>query len=227
MPHADLVLRKQELIMNPSARVPVALCLDASGSMSGKPIAELNAGVAQFLGALRDDPIAESSAEVAVIAFSSIAQLCSDFTGLGQIAESPTLKASGGTSLGEGVLMAIDALDRRKKEYQSVGVDYYQPFLVLMTDGQPTTAVHVQAAQQVRDLEGHDKLVVFPIAIGSNADLSVLASFSAKRAPLRLKGLSFSAFFIWLSKSVSRVSQSRPGEKVSLDVEGIKGWAEI
>jgi len=76
-------------------------------------------------------------------------------------------------------------------------------------------------------MEQQGKLVIFPIAIGPAADVSTLAMFSKKRKPLRLKGLNFRDFFEWLSKSVSRVSQSRPGEKVQLDVDGIKGWAEI
>ena len=57
--------------------------------------------------------------------------------------------------------------------------------------------------------------------------MSTLAMFSKKRPPLRLQGLNFKQFFEWLSKSVVRVSQSRPGEKVNLDLEGIKGWAEL
>jgi uncharacterized protein YegL len=41
-----------------------------------------------------------------------------------------------------------------------------------------------------------------------------VAQFSKKKSPLRLQGLNFRLFFEWLSKSVVRVSQSRPGEKV-------------
>lgn len=107
------------------------------------------------------------------------------------------------------------------------GVDYFQPWLVLMTDGQPTTTEHIQAAARSCNLEEQHKLVVFPIGIGAAADMSVLAMFSRKRCPLRLKGLNFREFFEWLSKSVVRVSQSRPGEKVSLDSEGMKGWTDL
>ena len=51
--------------------------------------------------------------------------------------------------------------------------------------------------------------------------------FSPNRPPLKLKGLNFQEFFEWLSQSVSRVSQSTPGDKVELDIEGIKGWAQL
>jgi uncharacterized protein YegL len=42
-----------------------------------------------------------------------------------------------------------------------------------------------------------------------------------------LQGLNFREFFAWLSKSVSKVSQSTPGDKIQLDTDGIKGWAEL
>lgn len=71
------------------------------------------------------------------------------------------------------------------------------------------------------------KLTVFPIGIGSDADMDVLAQFSPKRAPLKLQGLKFREFFAWLSKSVSKTSQSTPGESVKLDVEEIKGWGVL
>ena len=57
--------------------------------------------------------------------------------------------------------------------------------------------------------------------------MNILARFSPGRPPLKLKGLNFREFFTWLSKSVSKVSQSTPGDVVPLDVEGLKGWAEL
>ena len=57
--------------------------------------------------------------------------------------------------------------------------------------------------------------------------MGVLAQFSPKRPPLKLQGLKFREFFAWLSKSVSKTSQSTPGESVKLDVDGIKGWGEL
>ncbi len=121
--------------------------------------------------------------------------------------------------------MALDCLEKRKQEYKNVGVDYFQPWLVLMTDGKPTTKEHTEAGPHAVKLEAQGKLVVFPIGIGPRADMTTLAMFSKKNDPLRLNELNFRLFFEWLSKSVVRVSQSRPGEKVGLDHEGIKGWA--
>lgn len=223
-----MIVRTEDLLLNPTNRVPIALCLDASGSMGGQPMQELNEGVHLFFEALHADPIAKASAEVAIIAFSDQAQTVLDFQGLSGGVSPPEMVCTGGsTNLGGGVSLALDRLETRKQEYQKAGVDYFQPWLVLMTDGQPTTTEHTQAGPRACNLEAQGKLVVFPIGIGAGADMTTLAMFSKKFSPLRLKGLNFRDFFTWLSKSVVRVSQSRPGEKVKLDLDGIKGWSEI
>jgi len=43
------------------------------------------------------------------------------------------------------------------------------------------------------------------------------------RHAVGLRGLNFKEFFEWLSKSVSRVSRSPPGDTVKLDLEGLAG----
>ncbi len=222
----DLMLSRDELVENPTARVPVCLCLDTSGSMMGAPIEELNAGVAAFFEAIRADEVAKYAAEIAVVTFGSWG--ATEALGFAAIdrQQVPTMTADGGTPMGQGVELALGLLERRKAEYTSAGIDYYQPWLVLMTDGQPTDAIETAAQRCAHAVEAR-KLSVFPIAIGDAANLSVLARFAPGRSPLRLRGLDFKAFFEWLSKSVARVSQSMPGENVRLDTEGIKGWAQI
>jgi uncharacterized protein YegL len=222
----EMKLRKEELVENPTARVPVCLCLDVSGSMTGAPIEELNQGVRLFFESLSNDEVAKYSAEVAVVTFGGFAaQKHLDFGSLASQTV-PQFQAGGGTPLGAAVGLALDMLEARKKEYSSTGIDYYQPWLVLMTDGQPTDDISGAASRTVSLIENR-KLTIFPIGIGPQADMSVLAQFSPKRSPLRLKGLNFREFFEWLSKSVSRVSQSIPGTNVPLDEKGIKGWSEL
>ena len=43
------IISLKDLIDNPTPRVPVCLCLDTSGSMSGSPINELNEGIKLFM----------------------------------------------------------------------------------------------------------------------------------------------------------------------------------
>ena len=132
----------------------------------------------------------------------------------------------GGTSLGTAAELALKLLDERKRKYKALGVDYYQPWLVLMTDGCPTDDTHTAVAKDVRDRIAKKLLTTFPIGIGTGADMAVLGLFTVDRTPLRLKELRFKEFFAWLSRSVAKVSQSTPGEKVDLP-PGVEGWAHL
>ena len=225
----NLLVRLEDLVNNPTARVPVCLCLDTSGSMGGMPIDELNEGVRLFYEAIRADETALYSAEVSIVTFGGNAQCIADFASLEVQPNAPMLTANGMTPMGEAVNMSLDLLEQRKDEYKDRGVDYYQPWLVLMTDGAPNgeSSELSRAINRTVDLVNQKKLTVFPIGIGPDADMDVLAQFSPKRPPLKLQGLRFREFFAWLSKSVSKTSQSTPGESVKLDVEGIKGWGEL
>ena len=249
------LLRIQDLVNNPTPRVPICLCLDTSGSMDAVEgdctptgetvfedgrvwnivtggttrIQELQKGIELFYEAIREDEIAVYSAEICIVTFDSTAKCILDFANIERQNDIPVLRASGDTAMGEGVNLALDLLEQRKQEYSDKGVDYYQPWLVLMTDGVPNGSAYEleQASDRIKEMTDKRKLTVFPIAIGAEADLSALARLSPKRAPLKLQGLKFREFFEWLSRSVSRTSQSTPGETIKLDLEGLKGWADL
>ena len=223
--HEEFVLRQQELVENPTARVPICLVLDVSGSMAGAPIDELQAGVELFFKAIREDEVAQHAAEIAIVTFGGGAQKKLDFLAISR-QQVPNLYASGDTPMGEAVSLALDLLEARKNEYRNAGVDYFPPWMVVKTDGQPTDSIDL-ASTRIRDLVTARKLTVFPIAIGEGADLGQLSRLSPSRPPLKLQGLNFREFFLWLSRSVSRVSQSTPGESVTLDLDGIKSWGEV
>lgn len=250
-------LRIQDLENNPMARVPICLCLDTSGSMgavtddgtlhdTGKKIfvdgrewnlveggtsriEELQKGVQAFYDEIRSDEVAQYAAEICIVTFDNEAKCIVDFANINRQLEIPELQAQGDTYMGEGVNLALDLLEKRKAEYKDKGVDYYQPWLVLMTDGIPNgdESVLKQAIERTRKMAEAKKLVIFPIGIGDEADMEVLHKFSPKRVPLKLKGLKFKEFFQWLSASVSRTSQSIPGESVPLDMDGIRDWGQI
>ena len=177
-----------------------------------------------FYEAIRDDEIAQYAAEISIVTFGSQAQRTVDFMSI-ERQDVPALIADGTTAMGQGVNLALDLLEVRKGDYQRAGVDYYQPWMVIMTDGEPTDDIS-RASERVRKLCETRKLSVFPIAIGAAANMDTLAMLSPGRPPLRLKGLNFKEFFLWLSRSVSRVSQSTPGETVPLDLAGIEAWGQ-
>ena len=136
------------------------------------------------------------------------------FTTAYQIDGCDRLNASGSTPMGEAVDLAIDRLNRRKAEYKKSGVSYYQPWLVLMSDGAPNSG-REESARRLRRMAEERKVTVLCVGIGGGADLTILGQFSTRPAK-QLSGMKFREFFQWLSQSMERVSQSSPGIKVAL-----------
>lgn len=251
------LLRKQDLIDNPTARVPICLCLDTSYSMgavvdtenvreTGKTltkdgqtwtlveggtarIEKLKAGVEKFYESIRNDKLAKYAAEISIVTFDDTARCVLDFANIERQTELPELVPDGETAMGEGVNLALDLLENRKKEYSEAGVDYYQPWLVLMTDGYSTgsDSEFKRAKERIKKLVDEKKLTVFPIGISEEADLNTLNELSPKRAALRFRNLRFEDFFEWLSQSVARVSASTPGEDVPLPSQPPCGWDQL
>ena len=220
-----LTIREEDLFNNPVPRVPIALVLDTSSSMTGAPIDELNSGVKMFYEEILNNEYTKPSAEVCIVKFDSSAQCLCNFENI-ERQQVPTLTAYGSTSMDQGVNLALEKLQAAKDLYKTSGVAYYQPWMVLMTDGQPTEDI-TKSVNQTQQLIKDKKLVVFPIGIGDQASMSTLSRYSPDRQPLKLQGLKFSDFFIWLSESVTRVSQSMPGDKITLDTDAIKDWAQL
>lgn len=163
---------------------------------------------------MRDDDFASYAVEVSVFTFGGNVCEALPFTPAYQISDCVELQAFGGTPMGGAVELAIERLAQRKAEYKKAGVSYYQPWLVLMSDGAPTDNWQ-SAAQRLRKMAEERKITVLSIGIGAGASLEILGQFSTRPAKA-LEGTKFREFFQWLSQSMERVSQSTPGTGVPL-----------
>ena len=178
---------------------------------------ELNTGLQRFISDILADPLAKLAADVAVMTFARTVATVKEF---GPIRESDselriTTSQENETLLGEAVELALAELDSRKRTYREHGVEYYQPWLVVMTDGVPTSTRHRDLQERLKELSASRKLSVFVFGIG-RADLSELCSISPGRPPMQINEQKFPELFAWLSRSVYMVSMSVPGDGVSL-----------
>jgi uncharacterized protein YegL len=220
----DLVVRRNEdLIENPTPRCACILVLDTSGSMNGTPIGELNAGVVQFIGEVKSDELAQYSVELGCVTAGPDVQVQLQISPAHLIDAVRQFSANGGTPLGEAVDKALDMLEIRKNEYKSKGVPYYQPWLVIISDGAPNDSWQ-SAAARAKGMADNRKLVVMPIGV-SGADLGILSRFSNRPAKA-LAGLKFREFFQWLSASMARVSVSG-STTASVNLPPTSGWDSI
>ena len=211
---------------NPEPRCPCVLLADVSSSMYGDPIGELNEGLARFADELKKDQLASLRVEVAIITFGSVAEVVQDFITADQF-QAPTLVANGTTMMSAGIDLALDKIEERKQMYRDNGIDYYRPWLFLLTDGAPTEEQEVvnAAFAKLKQAESEKRVAAFSVAVES-ADMDTLTEMSPRR-PMMLKGLAFKNMFVWLSQSLSRVSSSRTDDEIKLNTEGLKDWAVI
>lgn len=211
-----------EFAINAEPRAACLLLLDTSWSMRGEPIEELNAGLRDFKSDIMSDSLARERVEVGIITFGERAELVRDF----ETADSftpPVLEASGRTPLGAALELGLETLRLRKERYRASSINYFRPWLFIVTDGEPTDAWE-EAAEAAVAAEKAGSVVLFAVAV-EGAKLSVLNRICGINSPLQLDGLKFREFFLWLSQSTRQGSQGAPGDQVELP--SFAGWGAI
>jgi uncharacterized protein YegL len=192
--------------------------------MQGEPIAALNNGLATFKENLTKDPLASRRVEVAVVTFDNDVKIAQDFVTADQF-EPPTLTAQGQTYMGSAIQKALDLIQARKATYRQNGVAYYRPWVFMITDGEPQGEpdnIVQQAAQRLKADEANKRVAFFAVGV-ENANMTKLSEIVV-RTPVKLIGLNFVEMFVWLSKSMEAVSQSRTDEQVALPPPG---WGTV
>ena len=216
----QITFATSDFASNPEPRCPCILLLDVSGSMNGRPINELNAGLVTFRDELLADPLALKRVELVLVTFGPV-NVEQHFPSAANFFPL-ILFAQGDTPMGAAITKALDMVEERKREYRANGISYYRPWIFLITDGAPTDEWQA-AANKVFRGEEDKRFAFFSIGV-QGADMKTLAQISV-RQPLPLQGLQFRELFSWLSSSLRSVSRSTPGTEVVL--EAPKGWTSV
>ena len=126
--------------------------------------------------------------------------------------------------MGEGLQMTLNMLEQRKQCYKKAGADYYQPILVVMSDGKPNGDPRIlrEQTERIRELSEKRRLTVITVGIGNGADMVTLEKLSPKNPPVRLSHMQFREFFAWLSASTEEVSASLPSDEQDPNMDELR-----
>lgn len=192
------------------------LLLDVSGSMTGNPINELQRGIEIFHSEIREDTTTANRLEVSIITFQSWVKVIQNPALVNEF-QMPILNADGATCMGEAITEGINLIEARKSWYKATGQPYYRPWLIVITDGEPTDVPDLFDLHQTIQRDVDNKKYFF-YAIGVEAaNMDKLKQISSSQMPpAKLKGLKFADFFKWLSASMTQVISSVEDSVIAL-----------
>jgi uncharacterized protein YegL len=191
---------------------------DCSGSMDGEKIQTLNYAIRQTIPDMRKEADNNPNAQIMAraVKFSDGAAWHMPTATSIDAFNWIDLQAGGVTSMG----MALELVAGELKQFPSE-TKRLPPVLVLLTDGQPTDD-YKKGLDDLMGTPWGKKAVRIAIAIGKDADLSVLEQFTGnKELVLEAKNPQLLIKFIkWASTVVQSVSAPRAGANTS-DVPGV------
>lgn len=210
----DMRLQYDQIARNKAVRLVLCICVDASESMRMQQrMRKVNRGIEEFLQNMYQNATARDAVEVCVVAFGDRTRVMCDFGPLTEaIQANREIEATGArTEMGDGVLTALDRLDRRLKLLTDLGAPYYKPWLILISDGEATDMARCrEAGREVRERVLRQTLKVKCLSLGDEGNreaVRTLRDFTADGAVDCISSLEVTDFFEMLSRSVSRASQ--------------------
>ena len=230
-----------ESAQNSEQKCLCVLVMDVSGSMRGTPIDELNTGLQSFFSEILEggNGIAETlrdQLEISLIQFDEAVKIIRDPKLLDDGETAPVLFERGSTTNTVAALReAIKLVDDRKAFYKATGQDYLRPWIILMTDGEPYPYIDsdVNEISEIVKRDVMDKRYMM-VGLGvQGANMQILSRMSGVQKDdsqkpsgvvFPLQGTKFTAFFSWLSNSMSTLSKSKEGDKVDIS-KGIADFA--
>ncbi len=159
-------------------KLPVILLLDVSGSMAGEKIDNLYDAVNEMIDTFVDLELKETIIDIAIITFGYEINLHTPYTPVKKLQGNlGRFDANGWTPLGTALTMAKDMIEDKDTTPSNV----YRPVVVLVSDGQPNDEWRQPLDNFINDGRSK-KCQRFAVAIGNDADRSVLEKFTENGA---------------------------------------------
>lgn len=171
--------------LNDNVSIPIRtmvlfFLIDASGSMMGSKIGEVNSAIEEVIPELKDldESNADAKIEIAVLEFSSGARW---LTPNGPLEPESfvwnAIDASGVTDLGDACMRLNEKLAISNNGFMQRASGSFAPVVFLLSDGGPTDD-YKSGLNQLKQNPWFKKAIKVALAIGSDADKSVLEEFT-------------------------------------------------
>ena len=195
--------------MNVSAsgekRLAVCVLLDTSESM--RPYErQLERALNELKAKLMANDETRGSVEICVFCFDDQPVLKVPFGPLDQM-KIPVMDCAGLTNTRKALVAAMEYVNQRKQDYRDAALEYYQPWIWLLTDGDSTDAntrdqQEMSAIQTLRSLQDARKLSFYALAIGDDANLKELAGMHKDGKVYSLDHSDLGKAFEYLTRTV-------------------------
>lgn len=209
----------EDFVAKSARPLPVIILADTSGSMSvdGK-IESLNQSLKDMCESFAKEGRMNAEVQIGLITFGEYVTQHLPLSPAHQIEGFKPLNAIGRTPMGEAIDMVISLLEDK----ELIPSRAYRPVLILISDGHPTDDIK-GPFERLKSSERAHKATRFALAIGSDADETLLRDFSNDlEAPLfhANDASDIRNFFKAVTMSVSLQSRStKPSEKVKIEYQ--------
>ena len=169
----------------------VVLLVDVSAAMASY-VADLERGVKTFIDDIQGDSLARKRTEIAVVTFDFEAALRVPFQAARSIA--PLSFLTGDTSnLTAGIHLALNVLDARRAQLRASSLEYFRPWLFVITAGTPDVTGLEEAMQRLHEAEERKHVTVVAVSVADRTDPDVHDRLSRQLAAVPLNGEEFSS----------------------------------
>lgn len=239
-------LKRQEIVDYPGKKLPVVFLIDVSDSMNncegGIPTGKteysdgqtwnlatggisimqiLKERLNDFHDAIKEDRKTSITCQTAYVTFGDKATLIEDFGVVrNKVAPIDKLVAhDNNTYICDALEMSLNMLDEQKRLIRESHSDYYQPWLIILTDGKaqddPNRISRIK--KELIERQKEKKLTVYTMALNDDQELyeNIRGYSIYKPIPCDKDKEEIKKFFVFLSQSVSVISAGKIEDRIN------------